>query len=268
MIMTNLKTIFRMPLIIYLEGYKREASEIKRLIKSIYNCDSKIISRKRRKQILCNRRICKRYSLIITIGGDGTFLRTAHFVKETIILGLNPKPLEKEGFLTTTSTEEFKQLLKMKNQNFSVVRLPRIKVRINNKELEEKAVNEVFIGSKKSYKTIRYELIVGNKSEEQLSSGIIVATAQGTKAWFRSAGGLPVKNTTENNKKLYFVIREPYFGRVHSPKLLMGSGKRIVIKPKQNSILVFDSLSEEHSLKKDDFVVLDILENDLRVLNF
>ena len=82
------------------------------------------------------------------------------------------------------------------------------------------------------------------------------SAAISTNAWFKSAGGIPVSNSVENNKKLYFVIREPYFGRVYKPKILSGSSELIKIRMRGKGILVLDSLSDEHSLKKGDTVVL------------
>ncbi len=260
---TSPALLFKKPLIIYLEGYKKEAIIVSKTLKHFFNSKTRILNRNNRRRAFCvgDKRICEYYSIIITIGGDGTFLRTAHFISKTPIIGLNPNKRKKEGFLTTTTVKEFITLIKLLGRNekagkLFIDELPRITIRINNKELLEKAVNEVFIGSRKSYKTIKYEIIVGNKAEEQLSSGLIIATTQGTNAWFKSAGGIPVSNSVENNKKLYFVIREPYFGRVYKPKILSGSSELIKVRMRGKGILVLDSLSDEHSLKKGDTVVL------------
>ncbi len=242
--------LFGTPLIIYLETERDNARKIRDILNR-HGIKANLLDRRRR-DILCRKNLCNRYSLIITVGGDGTFLRTAQLIPSVPILGVNSSPDTKEGFLTSMSINAFAGKIKsLINGIFKVDELPLIKVRVNNKELEERAVNEIFIGAGKSYRTAKYELVVNGRKDLQLSSGLIVSTATGTNSWFKSAGGRAMKN----KNKLYFIVREPYSGRVYKPRLTHGSLTKtdlMYIKPLTPMILVFDSLSKEYKLREGD----------------
>jgi NAD+ kinase len=64
-----------------------------------------------------------------------------------------------------------------------------------------------------------YTLQLGDISELQKSSGIWIATAAGSTAAIRSAGGrvMPLRS-----RKLQFLVREPYFGDGSRYRLLKG----------------------------------------------
>src|SRR3989304_5997913 len=44
--------------------------------------------------------------LVITIGGDGTFIRAASFISSQLILGINSEPDSSEGALTSIKESE------------------------------------------------------------------------------------------------------------------------------------------------------------------
>jgi NAD kinase len=256
------KELFEKTLIVYLEGLNKESRVIKRIIKRKFKTRVKSVCRKFLKRLFCNNRICRGYSLIVSFGGDGTFLRTAHFVNDTPILGINASVNEKEGFLTTTTKETLGNDLE---REVFIEEIPRIKILINGKEIPDRAVNDVFIGHKKSYKTAKYELIFKEgRREEQLSSGVIISTAAGTNAWYKSAGGSPQKN----KNLIYYIVREAYHGRIYKPKNLRGSAKEIKIMALKNLVLVVDSLSKEYVLKRNDIVTLKLDSNKLKKVNF
>src|SRR3989338_7681911 len=67
----------------------------------------------------------KNKNLIIAVGGDGTFLRASHFIKDsTPILGVNSDPSIKEGFFMKTSKDDFeKKLRKIIKNKFKKIKL-------------------------------------------------------------------------------------------------------------------------------------------------
>ena len=78
----------------------------------------------------------------------------------------------------------------------------------------------MYVGTLSQFHISRYKIKFKEKEEEQRSSGIIISTGTGSKAWFLSAGGKPFDYF---EKKLRFIIREPYFGeRIFIPTLLNG----------------------------------------------
>lgn len=188
----------------------------------------------------------RKKDLVIVIGGDGTFLRASHFVRNELIFGINPEPKRKEGFFTRAVKGNFeKKVDKIMNGKFKVIKLLRLEAKINGKNVLFPTLNEFFVGSHRAYITFRYKLKIGKKEEEQKSSGLIVSTPAGSTAWSRSAGGKILKFNEKN--KYQFIAREPYFGRVHKPNLLHGilnKNQTIKITAEGKGSLVADSFLE------------------------
>ena len=92
---------------------------------------------------------------------------------------------------------------------------------MNNKLIKELALNEVYIGAKSQFHTSRYTIKLNGDGEEQRSSGVLIVTGSGSNAWYKSAGGEPFPC---EEKKLKFLVREPYQKRVFKPKILCGGG--------------------------------------------
>ncbi|MBI5393500.1 NAD(+)/NADH kinase [Candidatus Woesearchaeota archaeon] len=215
----------------------------------------KIIERSR-----INKKICSGYDLIIVIGGDGTFLRTSHFVDDTPILGVNANIQRKEGFLMQTNISTFKKRFKDITKKLNIIDIGRLETIIIRKEKQIKlplALNEVFIGHKLPYKMSRYRIMLKQKEEFQKSSGIIIGTAIGSHAWISSAGGRKVEIT---EKLFQYVVREPYEGRLHQHKITKGffkENEEITIMPASSHLIIsIDSLSEEFAVMKDDIIVV------------
>ena len=110
--------------------------------------------------------------LVISLGGDGTFLSTSHFVKNQIMIGVNRNKKKSEGALTSIPIENLKRKLKkIKEGNFHTKEYTRIKVKIFQKDkclLTEYALNEVYIGNVNPHHTSKYSLKLNKKEEEQV----------------------------------------------------------------------------------------------------
>ncbi|MBI3033009.1 NAD(+)/NADH kinase [Candidatus Woesearchaeota archaeon] len=213
--------------------------------------------------------ILKDHDLIIIIGGDGTFLLTSQFVKDTPMLGVNSNPDMKEGFLMQTAKYDFKQkFMDLLQDKHKIVFLTRLQPVLNGKILRP-ALNEIFIGHKKPYKMTRYTLIINNKGEFQRSSGIIFATAIGSHAWAASAGG---KKMLLLSKNYQFVVREPYQGTLHTHHLLKGiltkKDKVEIVAKMGNGIISIDALSEDFPFKKGSTLKVEIAKTPLPYIVF
>lgn len=204
----------------------------------------------------------KAHDLIISVGGDGTFLRLSHFVKDkTPVIGVNAEPSRKVGFFTCCDAggfrRRFRDLLRFR---FRMVRLTRLSCSVNGGELEISALNEFAVGHTTSFKMARYEL----NGEFQRSSGVLVGTASGSYAWIRSAGG---RKIPLESRKFQYVVREPYLPNGKSLKHLKGilrPGQRLRLKPCMgNLILVVDCLSGPVRLRKGDLVEFAVSGNPL-----
>lgn len=127
----------------------------------------------------------------ISIGGDGTFLHTAHWVAErqTPIIGINTGSL---GYLAQVGVEQIDDILKsLATGRYKVERRGVIEVSTDAVNLESPfALNEVAILKAESASMIRLKTeIDGRPLTTYLSDGLIVSTPTGSTAYNLSVGG-------------------------------------------------------------------------------
>ncbi len=126
--------------------------------------------------------------IIITIGGDGTILRTQSLIdgKKIPIFAINMGTV---GFLTEISPEEtFHALKEVLDGNYFIEERTRLEVWHNRKLAP--ALNEVVLMTRKPAKMLHLEIKVdGEYVEELRADGLIIATPSGSTAYAMSAGG-------------------------------------------------------------------------------
>lgn len=124
---------------------------------------------------------------IISVGGDGTILRTIHRMADPVpILGINMGTL---GFLVDVEPKDAVKTLQELFGGFEVDERSRLKVLLNGKSLPP-ATNEVALITASPAKMIEFEIIVdGSLMEDFRADGIIIATSTGSTAYAMSAGG-------------------------------------------------------------------------------
>lgn len=181
--------------------------------------------------------------LAIAIGGDGTFIRTASFMKDQLILGINSEPENSEGALTSINEDELNFLEEILKDKFKILQRDRIVITQDGKEISELVLNEVYVGAEHQFHTSRYNIKISSHEEEQRSSGILITTGSGSNAWYKSAGGQPFKY---DSKKLKYKVREPFISRIFKPKLTDGeidSHEEVIIVSKRHAeqIISLDS---------------------------
>ncbi len=140
--------------------------------------------------------------LVVVIGGDGTFLRTARLFAHTNtpLFGINRGRL---GFLTEFSPEEsFKYLESFINEEFSATTRAILEVMLvrDGREIEKKPFfNDAVISKGAFSRPIRIDLELDNSHLSSYSGdGLIIATATGSTAYSLSAGGPIVVPSIEN----------------------------------------------------------------------
>ncbi len=150
--------------------------------------------------------------LIITVGGDGTFLRASHCVETAAdgrsvpMLGINSAPRSSVGFFCAATADDFPTTLAALASGGRCSRpLWRMRVHINGQRVADAALNDVLVAHRVPAETTRYTLEVGAESQRQKSSGIWVATSAGSTGAIRSAGGdvLPL-----DDRRVQFRVRE------------------------------------------------------------
>jgi len=146
--------------------------------------------------------------LIISIGGDGTFLAASHQVSDGLILGVNSSPEHSVGFFCSCLRETFAATLERSMKGtLPVLELHRLEVHINGERLPHLALNDVLITHQNPGATSRYALRVGRTEELQRSSGLWISTAAGSTAGIRAAGGQVLPFTSD---RIQYAVRELY----------------------------------------------------------
>lgn len=143
--------------------------------------------------------------IIVSIGGDGTFLRASKysFENETPVLGINVGDL---GFLTEVDTANIAEAMDgLIAGSYSLERRMLLKgmlykngKMIKDTGLPDIALNEFAITRSMNEKVIKMEIVVNDISIKSFSAdGIIVATPTGSTAYSLSAGGPVVDPNAE-----------------------------------------------------------------------
>ncbi|HLD69314.1 MAG TPA: NAD(+)/NADH kinase [Candidatus Omnitrophota bacterium] len=151
-----------------------------------------------------------RYELVITVGGDGTFLEAARGLKDQFILGVNSDPQSSVGRFCSCGSEDFEKVLnkfltgKAKIKNFQRIHLD---LRFGGKHYETQVLNDILVCHQNPAAMSRYSLSVNGVQEEQRSSGIWISTAAGSSGAIHSAGG---KLIAQEAAEIQYKPRELY----------------------------------------------------------
>jgi NAD+ kinase len=136
--------------------------------------------------------------LVITVGGDGTFLWTAHKANVPIL----PVRIEGYGFLCTTDfnelTENIPTLIKgdykviermrLKCHKIPATKLEKYIGKIRHKEYPQ-AVNEIAFARKRPSKILNVSFKIDDTQFDCVGDGIMFSTPAGSTAYHSSAGG-------------------------------------------------------------------------------
>lgn len=167
----------------------------------------------------------RRYELVVSLGGDGTFFAAARHVKDAPILGINSDPANSLGLWTCATRDTFPRPLELALEGrLPGTRLTRMALSINGRPIPEQPFNDVLFAHKNPAAMTRYRLEVDGRAEEQKSSGLWVATAAGSTAGIRSAGGrrMPV-----GSARLQYLVREPYAWPQRRYRFIRGFADRV-----------------------------------------
>jgi NAD+ kinase len=149
-----------------------------------------------------------RADLVITIGGDGTVLNTSHHIAQAVMVGVNSAPGDSVGHFCSLTAQTFAaRLPDLLAGRWRATALTRLAITLDGKLLPELALNDVLIAHDCPAATTRYLIDDGQGAEEHRSSGIWIATAAGSTAGIRSAGG---SKQPRRSQKIQYRVRELY----------------------------------------------------------
>ncbi|MBU6451561.1 MAG: NAD(+)/NADH kinase [Cyanobacteria bacterium REEB67] len=158
--------------------------------------------------------------LIISVGGDGTFLDASHAVSDVFVLGVNSSSSSSFGHFCLAKKGNFAATLDaIEAGSLKPIEILRLEVAINGETVPELVLNEVLIAHSNPAATSRYIIEVGDMKEEQRSSGLWISTPAGSTGSLRSAGGvvMPI-----DDQQYQYFVREPCQRPGQHWALLMG----------------------------------------------
>ena len=176
-------------------------------------------------------------TLVVTIGGDGTFLTVARLLTDTPLFGINSSPSTSTGHYCAATAETFAARFEdVLSGAVAPTPLSRIAVSIDDVTHDTAALNDVLFAHRTPVASTRYALRVGDTSELQLSSGIWVSTASGSTAAILSAGGTIMDVA---DPRLQYRVREPYALAKIPPTLTNGFVEQIEIVSRSDRNALF-----------------------------
>ncbi|MGC8505384.1 MAG: NAD(+) kinase [Thermoplasmata archaeon] len=199
--------------------------------------------------------------IVITIGGDGTVLRTLQNIKSPI-LGINMGGL---GFLSEVEIGEVESTVyKLIRNEYTIENTLKLKVMLNGYRLPD-SVNEILIHSDKISKIRRFSISTKNSFIDLTAAdGVIVATPIGSTSYSFSAGG-PILYPTLRAMVISYLA--PFISRSRS--VVIPPEEEILIRiigEKQGCLLVIDG-QYETEVSSNDEIRISVSENHARFVN-
>lgn len=160
--------------------------------------------------------------IIISVGGDGTFLDAArHSTEKQLILGVNSDPSWSVGKFCAANADNFEDFLLKTIDKPKYKKVYKVRVVFQNegKRLDVECINDVLVCHANPAAMSRYTLSIGSVKEEQRSSGVWFASAAGSTGAIASAGGvkLPI-----DSRLMQYMPREMYHCRKDDAYKLRG----------------------------------------------
>lgn len=144
--------------------------------------------------------------MMISVGGDGTFLDASHFLDSVPLLGVNSSSSSSFGHFCMANDRNLSRVLDdILSGAIEPEHILRLELTLNGSILPEYVLNEVLVAHCNPAATSRYFIDARGVIEEQRSSGIWIGTPAGSTGSLRSAGG-PVMKITDN--RYQFLVRE------------------------------------------------------------
>jgi len=165
-----------------------------------------------------------KYDLIMCVGGDGTFFAASHSVLDTPMMGINSDPSTSLSLFSCCDRKTFRAKVDQALDGaLPATLLNRMRVSINGKTLPTLAFNDILFAHRNPAAMSRYALEVDGRKEEQRSSGMWIATAAGSTAAIRAAGGTRMAIAS---RSLQYLVREPYTWPNPAYRLANGLARR------------------------------------------
>lgn len=198
--------------------------------------------------------------LIITLGGDGTFLWTAHKTDMPVL----PVKLEGQGFLCSCNfkqlTENLDRILKKDFQIKERMRLRCLKMHAGKIQKYMSnirhsdypmALNEIAFARKRPSKILNIEFKIDGVIFDMIGDGVMFSTPSGSTAYSSSAGGSMIDPTME---MISVIPLYPFFSKI-KPMIIPKEKKIEVTVAGGDCALVIDGHGGDYIKKDSTFLI-------------
>jgi len=175
--------------------------------------------------------------IVFAVGQDGMVANTLKYLSGQPLVGVNPSPKRWDGVLLPFQARDLPAAVPEILRGARPYREVTMARATLNDGQTLLAVNDLFVGQR-SHVSARYRISLGEASETQSSSGVIVSTGLGSTGWFKSvlagasgvmqaanAGAIqiPVLGPFSSDADyLYFSVREPFPSKATGASLVFG----------------------------------------------
>lgn len=206
--------------------------------------------------------------LVVVLGQDGLVVNTAKYLNGQFIIAVNPDPERFDGILLPFKLNNVNLIfLNLLNSKFQFKEITMGKVELNDGQTLF-AFNDFYVGAK-THISARYTIHYQKKTERQSSSGILISTPAGSTGWFSSVmnmtkginqfnqlkQNIDYKNLDWKEKKLLFVVREPFQSKWSGSSLVTGE------------ITSLNEIKIESHMPESGVIFSDGMENDFLEFN-
>jgi hypothetical protein len=150
--------------------------------------------------------------IVVAVGQDGLVANTAKYLDGQPVVGLNPDPSRFDGVLVRHPAPAAGDLLALVHKGRARFEArTMVEARLDDGQ-RLTALNEIFIGHR-THQSARYRIALGERSERQSSSGVIVATGTGSTGWalsIRRERHSDVVLPAPEDRRLAFFVREAF----------------------------------------------------------
>jgi NAD kinase len=174
------------------------------------------------------------HDVVVALGQDGLVANCAKYAGSQPIVGVNPDPARFDGVLLPFQVGGAVAAVESVLRGRARLREATLAEAVLNDGQRLLAFNDLFIGAK-THVSARYQLRSGDRSENQSSSGVIVATGAGSTGWlsstFNMAAGLARGSGGREgarpelrweDRELFFVVREPFASKTSAIGIVSG----------------------------------------------
>jgi NAD kinase len=175
--------------------------------------------------------------IVVALGQDGLVANVAKYALGLPIIGVNPNPKHYDGILLPFEYKQARAAVQRTLEGRAKTRnITLAQAKLNNGQ-RLLAFNDLFIGAR-SHVSARYRVEIGNATEDQSSSGLLVSTGAGSTGWLSSilnmtagimsltqkpAPPRPALRLQWEDRKLIYVVREPFISKTSSAKIVVGT---------------------------------------------